>query len=143
MKLTYYEILENVSKKKTKKEKIEELKRYSGAPLKTILGYALDPNVVWLLPPGEPPYTPLKENSDIDGRLDYEFRKLYYFVDGPTPEQKNLKQTRREQMFIEILESVDPKEAKLLLAIKEKTLPFKGITKAIVAEAFPNLAKDW
>src|SRR5210317_217002 len=133
MKLTYYEILENVSKKKTKKEKIEELKRYSGAPLKTILGYALDPNVVWLLPPGEPPYTPLKDNSDIDGRLDYEFRKLYYFVDGPTPEQK----------FIEILESVDPKEAKLLLAIKEKKLPFKGITKAIVAEAFPNLAKDW
>lgn len=143
MKLTYYEILENVSKKKTKKEKIEELKRNSCAPLKTILGYALDPNVVWLLPEGEPPYTPLKDNSDVDGRLDYEIRKLYYFVDGPTPEQKNLQQTRREQMFIEILESVDPKEAKLLLAIKEKKLPFKGISKAVVAEAFPNIAKNW
>ena len=95
------------------------------------------------MPEGDPPYTPLKDNSDVDGRLDYELRKLYYFVDGPTPEQKNLKQLRREQMFIEILESVDPKEAKLLLSMKNKKLPFKGITKALIAETFPNIATDW
>ena len=47
MQKTYYEILEGVSKKKTKKEKMEELRRHSGPSIKTILGYAFDPNVVW------------------------------------------------------------------------------------------------
>ena len=42
-------------------------------------------------------------------------------------------------LFIEMLESVAPADAKLLCAIKEKKLPWKGITPEIVNEAFPGL----
>jgi hypothetical protein len=46
-------------------------------------------------------------------------------------------------MFIEMLEAVDFDDAKLLVAVKEKKLPFKTITKKLVMEAFPNETKGW
>ena len=44
---------------------------------------------------------------------------------------------KRETLFIGLLESIDPEDAKVLLAAKDKKL--KGITAAIVNEAFPGL----
>lgn len=143
MRKTFYEIFEEVEKCKTKKDRIAKLQSYSGAPLKQVLGYTYDPNVKWLLPEGNPPYKPAGADVEADGRLVSELRKLYLFVEGPTDTQKNLKQIRREQLFIELLESVDPGDAKVLLGMKDKKLPFKSITKKLVAEAFPNLAKNW
>jgi hypothetical protein len=140
---SFYELLEEVDKAKTKKEKIDLLHKNSNPTLKIVLGYTFDPNVKWLLPETDPPYKPLSENLEIEGRLVYETKKLYLFVDGPTDAQKNLTQIKREQLFITILESIDPKDAKLLLSMKNKKLPFKTITKKLIAEAFPTLAKDW
>jgi len=143
MRKTFYEIFEEVEKAKTKKEKQDVLRKYSGAPLKQILGFTFNPNVKWLLPEGDPPYTPAKGQADIQGQLVAELRRLYLFVEGNNDTQKNLKQIRREQLFIEMLESVDPGDAKVLLSMKEGKLPFKSITRKLVAETFPNLAKDW
>lgn len=140
---SWYEILEGISKLKTRKEKITALQSKSGPTLKTILGHTFDPRVKWLLPEGDPPYNPVKDAADIEGQFSAELRRLYLFIEGPTEVQRNLKQLRREQLFIELLESVDPKDAKLLLAMKDRKLPFKGLTKKLVAEAFPNLAKNW
>lgn len=58
------------------------------------------------------------------------------FVEGGNP---NLKPVRREFLFIQLLESIDSEDAKLLLAVKEKKLPFKGITEKTVRQAFPDL----
>jgi hypothetical protein len=41
-----------------------------------------------------------------------------------------------------MLESVHPKDALILLAMKEKKLPYKGITKALIQKAFPGLVDD-
>jgi hypothetical protein len=61
---------------------------------------------------------------------------LIYFVENSG---HNLKPLKRETMFVEFLESLAPKDAELILAIKDKKLPFKGITEDIVREAFPEL----
>lgn len=143
MRQTFYEIFTEVEKCKTKKEKIAKLREHSGAPMKQVLGWTYDPNVKWLLPEGDPPYKPLATGIEAEGRLVSELRRLYLFIDGSTDTQKNLKQVRREQLFIELLESVDPGDAKVLLGMKDGKLPFKSITKKLVAEAFPNLAKNW
>jgi hypothetical protein len=140
---TFYAKLKEANSAKSKAKKIEVLHKYSDANLKTILGYTFDPGVKWLLPEGNPPYKPLEAHSDQESKLAYEVKKLYLFVAGVTDAQKNLKQSRREQLFIQLLESVDPDDALLLLSMKDKTLPFKTITKTLVAEAFPNLAKKW
>lgn len=140
---TFYSIFEEVDKAKTKKEKIETLKKHSSPSLKLVLGATFDPRVKWLLPEGEPPYKPLPKGSDGELDLSGELRKLYLFTEGNTETQRNLKQTKRETLFIGLLESLDPDEAKVLVAMKDRKLPFKSITKKLVAEAFPNLTKDW
>ena len=143
MRKSVYKMLEEVSLKKTKKEKIAALQAISSPQLKTILGYTFDPNVVWLLPETAPPYKALNENQDQESALFSNITKLYLYVDGPTATQKNLKQSKRELLFIQLLESIDPNDAILLLSMKNKKLPFSGLTKKLVSEAFPILAKDW
>jgi len=140
---TFYAIFEEVEKAKTKKEKIETLRKYSSGALKLVLGATYDPRVKWLLPEGAPPYKPLPKGSDGEMDLSGELRKLYLFTEGNTDTQRNLKQTKREILFIGLLESIDPDEAKVLIGMKDGKLPFKSITRKLVAEAFPNLTKDW
>ena len=119
------------------------LKANSSAAMKAILGYTYDPNVKWLLPDGVPPYKPVAEGIEADGRLYSETKKLYLFVDGPSDTQRNLKQARREQLFIELLETIDPGDAKVLIGMKDGKLPYRGMTRKLVADAFPNIAKNW
>lgn len=140
---TFYEIFEEVDKQKTKKEKIAKLREHSSASLKLVLGATYDPRVKWLLPEGTPPYKALGENADVELGLAQELRRLYLFMDGPTDAQKNLTPVRREQLFIGMLEGIDPRDAKVLIGMKDRKLPFKSVTKKLVAEAFPNLTKDW
>ena len=65
------------------------------------------------------------------------------FIEGDTDTQRNLKPHRRETLFIAMLESIDPRDAKVLVGMKERKQPFNGLTRKLVAEAFPNLTKDW
>jgi len=143
MTKTWYEILHWCSKGKTKQERVARLQKNGGAALKQILGYTFDPNIKWLLPEGEPPYNPVADSAEIEGQFQAELRRLYLFVEGPTDTQQNLKPQRREHLYIELLESIHPDDAKLLASMKDGKLPFKGITKNVVAEAFPNLTKNW
>lgn len=140
---SYSEIFQEVEKAKTKKEKQDVLRKYSGPVLKQILGMTYNPNVKWLLPEGDPPYKPLDSSTDMQGRLESELRRFHLFIEGNTDTQRNLKQVRREALFIDLLESIDPDDAKLVLGMKNGKLPYKGITKKMVAETFPKLSTDW
>jgi len=140
---TFDSIFKKVEKAKTKKEKIAILHQHSSPVLKAILGYTYDPTVKWLLPEGTPPYKQLSDISDAGVTLKTEMKRFYLFVDGPTDTQRNLKQVRREELFIQTLESLHPDECKVLIGMKDRKLPYRGLTRKLVAEAFPNLAKNW
>jgi hypothetical protein len=140
---TWYDILEWCSEGKTKKDRIARLHKNSGPELKQILGYTYDPGVKWLLPKGPPPYKPVSSAADIQGQFKAELRRLYLFVEGDTETQRNLKPIRREQLFIELLEAIHPNDALLLVAMSERKLPFKNLTREIVSQAFPNMSKNW
>src|SRR6478736_9978463 len=103
MQVSLSEFLKKVSVLKTKKEKVEALKANDTLPLRIILQGAFDPNVEWLLPPGEPPYKP-NENVDQEHILVSRCMKLRYFVRGFFDD---LKQTKREALFVEMLEDLD------------------------------------
>lgn len=135
MKLAVFEILDKVSKLKTDQEKIFALQNNNCPGLLTVLQGAFDDRIKWALPEGEPPYKP-SEAPDTHNVLHAEIRKMYLFIEGGNP---GLKQLRREALFIELLESVHPGDAKILLSIKEKKTPVKGLTKTIVQQAFPGL----
>ena len=131
-------IIDLIEKEKSRNKQVDMLKEHSSYALKTVLGYGMDPNVKWLLPDGDPPYKPLFEAADQEGRFYTECKKLIYFVDSDEGQQ--VKQVRREQLFIQVLESIDPRDAKLLLRMKNKKLKIKL---EAVKEAFPNLAANW
>lgn len=129
------EILENASKQTTKIDKINYLRKNVSTPLLIVIRYALDPNIKFLLPKGKVPY---KKSEAVEGQgmLYHEARKLYLFVEGGHP---NLKQLKRETLFIQLLESIDPKDAELIVAVKDKKLPYPGLTKKFMDEVFPGL----
>ena len=134
-KLGIAEILELASKQKTTEEKVGILKKYDSAVLQMILRYTFDSSVEWDLPEGAPPYKP-SPYDDSQGMLYQEARRLYLFLKGGNP---NLSPLKREQLFISLLECLDKEDAKLILSVKEKKLPYKGINPKIINTAFPGL----
>ena len=53
-----------------------------------------------------------------------------------------LQDLKRESMWIELLESIPPKEAEMIDLVKDKKNPFKRITRELVDEAFPEVLSD-
>ena len=126
-----------INELKKKEERISALKQNNNLAVRTFLAGWFDPKVKFLLPEGVPPY---KESKfDEPKALLQEIPRFYLFVEGGNP---NLKQIRREQIFIEMLERINADDAKLLISMKDKKCPFKGITKDVVNEAIPGLIKE-
>ena len=135
-----YEILEKANKLGKKEERIEYLRENEGTALKDILRIALD-NTISLdaLPEGIPPYKafePTENRPDPAKELLYEYGQFRNFIKRITP---NINQFKRETMFVDLLESIHPEDAKLLCDAKDKNIKFKYITKALVKAAFPDL----
>ena len=116
-KLGIAEFLKEASKQEGRTGKIAFLKEHGNAAIKTVLGYTYDPKIKWLLPEGDPPYTPADKAEDLQHVLKASLRKLNIFVNHN--DYLGVKPLKRETLFIELLESVDPDDAKLLLLMKE------------------------
>ena len=136
--LSFAEILDRVSKIKTKKEKVTFLRKYQTDAFRMICKASFDPNIVWELPTGDVPY---RQNDAPEGTehtlLQQEVRTLYHFIKGGNPQ---LGQNKREMMFVQMLEGLHADEAELLIAAKDKRLhrKYKGLSDNVVKEAF-----DW
>ena len=162
-----FEILDLVSRQRSKAKKVEVLKKYEELCLKGILIWNYDESVVTLLPEGEVPYadpedqvtysgtlsTKIEESirkiyengsfslgaGDSNGRttIRREFKNFYQFVKGGNP---GLNSIRRETMFINILQGLHPLEAEILCLVKDGNLEDKyKITKEIVSEAYSDI----
>jgi hypothetical protein len=131
------EIIQRVSNGKTKEEKIEILRHYDNPALRAVLIWNFDSRVKSAVPEGEVPYTPNDAPIGTEhGRLIHEWKKFNHFVVGVT----NTTQLKKEQMFIQMLESLHQSEAELICLVKDKQLHKKyRLTKAVVQEAFPEI----
>ena len=138
MKLLISEVLQKVSNAKTKARKIELLQQYNTDALRMLLIWNFDDSVISELPSGEVPYE--KNEAPVGTEhtvLEKEARLLYNFVQGGN---NGLQQSRRENMFIQMLEGLHKDEANVLCLVKDKQLGKKyKITKACVTEAFPQI----
>ncbi len=138
MKLLINEVLQKVSNAKTKPQKVKILQQHNTPALRSILIANFDESIVSMLPVGEVPYVP---NDAPEGTehtvLEKEYRKLYLFFKGGS---STLKQSRREELFIQMLEGLTEGEAEVLALIKDKKLGKRWkVTKACVQEAFPSI----
>lgn len=137
-----YSILDNVNNQKNKKLRIAALHKHSSKHLKALFDFSFNPNIKWLLPEGVPPYEPCDDDEKtLYVRLYQELPKLQVFLNiGPYP---NLQKSRREMLFISVLESIHPNDALLLCGVKDGILPYEHINAALVAEAFPIFTQTW
>ncbi|MEK9699502.1 MAG: DUF6433 family protein [Candidatus Poseidoniales archaeon] len=126
-------IIAEVEEKKTAKQQAAVLRENYSAALKDICWYTFFPQIEWKLPPGKPPYQALPESAEQEGKLYGEIKMLKYFVN--TPDGMNMKDLKREQLFIQVLEGLDPADAALLCRMKDKNIKIK---KAALQEAFPK-----
>ena len=131
------EVLQKVSNAKTKKEKIKLLQEMNTQALRMLLIINFDDSVVSLLPPGDVPYTPNEAPAGTEHTvLEKEARILHHFFKGGS----NIKQVKREQMFVQMLEGLSSGEAEALVLAKDKKIGKRWkITKACVTEAFPAI----
>ena len=134
------EILSEASKLKAKKDKVEFLSRYRNRKdLEHIIKGAYHPAIEWLIPDGPLPagiqFSDVPAPDLADNRLIQAWRQFQYLVKGGP----DMKQAKREDIYLNILRSVHRSEAELLMGIVGKKIPYKGLTRALMLETFP----DW
>lgn len=129
MKIDSWTVLEEINND----PKLIETKYRDNAMLKIVLREQyVEPQ--WILPEGTPPF---KESPEHEGMhmtdLYSEARKLYVF------RRSDLTPIRREAIFIDLLQNVDPREAAIIIALKDKKLNkmFPKITKKVAAKIIP------
>ena len=134
------EILQAVHSAKTKKEKIKILQDYRSPALVSLFVWNFDESIESAVPDGEVPYTPNDAPTpEAQSKLSSQYRTLYNYVKG---RNDGLKRTRRESLFIELLESLHPDEAEVVCLVKDKDLKKKyRITHNTVKEAYPDV--EW
>ena len=131
-----HEILTKVNNAKDKPAKIAVLRKHDSVPLRQVLKGAFDPNIIWDLPEGTPPFNRNDAPAGTEHTsLHTEARRLWHFVKGA---DDKLKKSKKEMMFIQLLEGLQEDDADLMIAVKEKSLNkrYKGLTDAVVKEAF-------
>ena len=159
-----FEVLDAASSQRAKGKKIEVLKKYEHDSIKMIFVWNFDQSVISLLPEGPVPYGEtnaqttfagtLSDNlikeagggesatgQDLDGRgktsLRREYQNLYHYVKGGND---TLRPTRREMMFINLLEGLHPREAEILILTKDHKLTDKyKISLDVVKDAYPDI----
>jgi hypothetical protein len=138
MQLLLHEVLQKVSNAKTKAQKVKLLQEHNTPALRQILIANFDESVVSMLPEGEVPFTKNDAPEDTEHtKLVHEYRKLYLFFKGGA----NISQTRRETLFIQLLEGLHEGEAEVLCLMKDRKIGKRWkITKQCVEQAFPQIS---
>lgn len=124
--ITLFEILKNAN---DSEDPVSVLKQHMAkdSRIAMILGYALNPNYKMPLPDGIPPYIPSQHPIGIAPvEILNAHNKMYIMYN------KETRQYKKEEIFVQWLEEMAPEEAELMIHIKDQTLP----------EAFPKLYLD-
>ena len=141
MRKNMYEVFEEFEKAPTKEAKINVLRADNRQVLKNLLQGAFHPAIKYVFK--EP--IEYKSSDAPPGMgytsLDSEFRRVYIFVEGSDKVAPTLTFERKKQILIQILESLEAKEATVFMNMILKDLKVKGLTPKIVEEAFPGLLK--
>ena len=140
-----HELLEAVDSERVKTKKLDILRTHGDDSFKMVMIWNFDESVISMLPEGNVPYQPVE--SDVQASVDKGLpqrttirnsaRNFYRFIKGGDDMMNKIK---RERLFINILETLPPPEADILVLVKDKALNTKyNITKELVAEAYPEI----
>lgn len=134
-----YEIFEEFEKAETRQQKIEVLRKNDRMTLRNVLQGAFHPAIQYVFKKSVE-YKPSDSPPGMAyANLDTEFRRVYLFVEGAKSVDPKLTLERKKQILIQILETLEAKEATVFMNMILKNLKVKGLTAKLVEEAFPGL----
>lgn len=135
MLINIHEVLEAVQNGFSWEEKIRILRRNDSPTLRLVLYMAFKPDVEFFL--GEIPISYKANNCPIgmgETNLPMESHLFRYFLkDNPIDYKKKV------HMLLSMLESLEEREANVVINMIQKDMSEYGIRSAHVVEAFPNI----
>ena len=141
MRIHVYEVMEKIEKEADlQKKKMLIWEHGQKPPFNMLWSLNFCDRVKLDLPEGVPPYKHDGETNDdlFPSTLAIESRKLVNLM--PTV---NIAKWKKENIFIQILESIPLKDAEILIFAKDKALTelYPTITKELITEIFPAYVK--
>jgi hypothetical protein len=135
-----YEIFDEFEQARSKGARMDVIGRNLSSTLTNILKLTFHPDCKWKIKELPESY---KIPTDMLPGMTYEnlntqLRRLYMFQEGH-PTAETLDEKRRTELLLQILESIEPRDAEIILGIFQKDQHVKGLTYAFVKEAFPDL----
>lgn len=135
-------------------EKVAFLRKWDTNQIREIIRHAFEPSIKYDITISPVPkdaddwssdgkgdltqYRALEDDGTNDGAFIYEIRKrLIYLISGGPGDV--MTQEKRNALFHQILESIHPADAELLIYIKDKQWPYGTLTPTVLNEAYPNV----
>ncbi len=134
-----YEVFDEFKAVSTKAERLAILRKNQNYALMSVLKGALSPDVEFSIKD-----IPQYKSEDVPPGMSYNhindaLSRVYLFVKDDPKCPPALTEKRKVELLIQILESMEPKEAEVYANMIKKDLKVPHLTKALVNEAFEGL----
>jgi hypothetical protein len=134
-----FEVFDEFELAKNKKDRMDVIGRNLSKVLTEVLLLAFHPRYEWYTKEVPEGYVIKNVPAGMGyAQLSTELRKMYMFQKGNETADK-LTDKKREQLLVEYLQNLEPREAEVVIGIFNKNLGVKGLDYKFVKEAFPNL----
>jgi hypothetical protein len=134
-----YEVFDEFELASNHNSRMEVIRLNLSKTLVDVLHYTFHPDHEWLVK--ELPHN-YKFPDTLPGmsyaQLSTQFRKLYLFKKGDATAE-SLSPNKRNELLLQLLESLEPREAEVVIGIFNKDLGVKGLDYKFVKGAFPQL----
>lgn len=137
-----YEILDEVANAPDDQARKAILFYNNNYALRCVLRAAFHPKIKFTIE-RVPYYKPSDAPIGLsESSLHKEINRIYLFEAGNPRVSPNLTEDRKEKILVQLLESLEAKEAVVFMNTLLKDLKVPGLTKELVEEVFPDLFID-
>lgn len=134
-----YEIFDEFEEAKNKQQRMDVIGRNLSKVLTEVLQLGFHPEPKWYFDELPESYVVKDVPAGMSyAKLSTEMRKLYLFQKGNEIADK-LTDKKREQLLVELLQNLEPREAEVIMGIFRKDFGVKGLDYKFVKEAFPAM----
>jgi hypothetical protein len=135
-----FQVFDEFEMAESKKERMAVIEKNLSKTLVQVLELAFHPGYQWLVKELPDNYQiPVANLPGLSpAQLSTQIRKLYLFQRN-NPEAERLTPRKRLELLIQLLESLEPREAEVIMGIFNKDLGVRGLDYKFVKEAFPHL----
>lgn len=136
-----YEVFDDFKSAKTRQERIDVLKRNDSYALRNVLLGTFS-NIKFTIKK-----VPEYKNVDVPVGLSYShmteaLSRVYLFVEDNPRRPEGLTEKRETELLVQLLESLEPKEAEVFANMIRKDLKIPYLTINLINEAFPGWLPD-